>query len=89
MAVKGPYGMYLQELFFHAPFLIAHQMNANQKFKEAKWWYERIFDPTASGNVQDPDRPWRYIEFKKLGYAKMKETLQGCCCAGTVPTRSV
>ena len=76
MAVKGSYGIYLQELFFHAPFLIAYQMNANQKFKEAKWWYERIFDPAASGDVQDPDRPWRYIEFKNLGYAKMKETLQ-------------
>lgn len=76
MDLTGPYGDYLRELFFHIPFHIAHQMNANQQFKEAKWWYERIFDPTASGDMGDVDRPWRYIEFKGLGYAKMKETLQ-------------
>ncbi|MDX1909646.1 MAG: neuraminidase-like domain-containing protein [Bacteroidia bacterium] len=76
MYIKGPYGDYLRELFFHIPFCIAHQMNANQRFEEAKWWYERIFDPTASGDVGDIDRPWRYIEFRELGYAKMKDTLQ-------------
>jgi hypothetical protein len=76
MHINGPYGDYLRELFFHVPFHIAHQMNANQRFKEAKWWYERIFDPTASGALNDIDRPWRYIEFKNLGYAKMKDTLQ-------------
>lgn len=76
MDLKGSYGDYLRELFFHIPFHIAHQMNANQRFAEAKWWYERIFDPSASGDMSDIDRPWRYIEFKELGYAKMKETLQ-------------
>ena len=63
----GPYGTYYQELFFHIPFLIAHHLNANQKFKEAKWWYERIFDPTApeSPNQRQPtDRYWRYRKFR-------------------------
>lgn len=76
MDLTGSYGTYLRELFFHTPFLIAHQMNANQRFKEAKWWYERIFDPAASGSAGDIDRPWRYIEFRGLGYAKMKDALQ-------------
>ncbi|MBK8656486.1 MAG: hypothetical protein IPN20_21820 [Haliscomenobacter sp.] len=71
----GPYGDYYRELFFHIPFLMAQQFNANQKFKEAKWWYERIFDPTASGVANEPDRPWRYLEFQGLGIQKMKETL--------------
>ncbi|MBP6812393.1 MAG: hypothetical protein KA138_12780, partial [Saprospiraceae bacterium] len=71
----GPYGDYYHELFFHVPFLIAHQFNANQQFKEAKWWYERIFDPTATGKADDPDRPWRYIEFRGLGIQKIKEAL--------------
>ncbi|MCK4944946.1 MAG: hypothetical protein KAS59_01635, partial [Alphaproteobacteria bacterium] len=44
---KGPYGEYYWEIFYHIPFLIANHLNANQKFKEAKWWYERIFNPTS------------------------------------------
>lgn len=43
----GPYGIYFKELFFHIPALIANHLKANQKFKEAKEWYEKIFDPTA------------------------------------------
>ena len=51
---KGAYGTYYQELFFHIPFLIANHLNASQKFKEAKWWYERIFNPTASESNSIP-----------------------------------
>ncbi|MEG4576203.1 neuraminidase-like domain-containing protein [Microcoleus sp. N3A4] len=75
---KGAYGEYYRELFFHIPFLIANHFNANQKFKEAKWWYERIFDPTASepSNPAKPaDRNWRYIEFRDVTLQKMKDTL--------------
>jgi hypothetical protein len=76
LVFSGAYGEYYKELFFHIPFLIANHLNANQKFKEAKWWYERIFDPTSSEppNLQHPnDRNWRYIEFRGLGIKKMKE----------------
>lgn len=74
----GTYGDYYRELFFHTPFLIANHLNANQKFKEAKWWYERIFDPTASEPSDDAfpnDRNWRYIDFRRVTIQKMKETL--------------
>ncbi|OQY99735.1 MAG: hypothetical protein B6D35_08670 [Candidatus Brocadia sp. UTAMX2] len=75
---RGAYGTYYGELFFHIPFLIASHLNANQKFKEAKWWYERIFDPTTS-EPPDPQRPtdrnWQYIEFRGLDIIKMKDTL--------------
>jgi Tc toxin complex TcA C-terminal TcB-binding domain/Neuraminidase-like domain/Salmonella virulence plasmid 28.1kDa A protein/Putative peptidoglycan binding domain len=76
LVFSGAYGEYYKELFFHIPFLIANHLNANQKFKEAKWWYERVFDPTSSElpNAQNPnDRNWRYIEFRGLGIKKMKE----------------
>ncbi|MCP4419452.1 MAG: hypothetical protein GY805_22800, partial [Chloroflexi bacterium] len=43
----GPYGLYFWELFFHAPFLIASHLNANQQFKDAQKWYNYIFNPTA------------------------------------------
>ncbi|BAZ33812.1 hypothetical protein NIES4074_63260 (plasmid) [Cylindrospermum sp. NIES-4074] len=75
---KGVYGEYYRELFFHIPFLVANHLNANQKFKEAKWWYDRIFDPTASESPDDAkpsDRNWRYIEFRDVTIQKMKDTL--------------
>ena len=75
---KGPYGEYYWELFFHMPFLIADHLNANQKFKEAKWWYERIFDPTAAENPDDlkkTDHNWQFREFRGLDIAKLKDIL--------------
>jgi hypothetical protein len=74
---KGPYGEYYWELFFHIPFLIASHLNANQKFKEAKWWYERIFDPTAERNPgpNPTDRNWQFREFKNKNIEKLKDIL--------------
>ncbi|MBD2114975.1 MULTISPECIES: neuraminidase-like domain-containing protein [Cyanophyceae] len=75
---KGAYGSYYQELFLHIPFTIANHLNANHKFKEAKWWYERIFDPTANESPDDKkptDRNWRYLEFRNLTIQKMKDIL--------------
>jgi hypothetical protein len=40
-----PYGIYNWELFFHAPFLAARQLAANQRYDEALDWYHLIFDP--------------------------------------------
>jgi hypothetical protein len=75
---RGAYGIYYRELFFHIPFLIATHLNANQKFEEAKYWYEKIFNPTASEN-SEPDKPtdrnWRYIEFRDQDIKKLKEIL--------------
>jgi hypothetical protein len=75
---KGPYGEYYWELFFHMPFLIADHLNANQKFKEAKWWYERIFDPTAEEKPNDlkkMDHNWQFREFRGLDIQKLKDIL--------------
>ena len=75
---RGAYGIYYRELFFHIPFLIATHLNANQKFEEAKYWYEKIFNPTAS-EKPEPDKPtdrnWRYIEFRDQNIKKLKEIL--------------
>ena len=54
----GASGIYYEELFFHAPFLIAQTLNTAQKFEEAKMWYEFIFDPTQVGS------PWNYLPFR-------------------------
>ena len=75
---SGPYGNYYWELFFHIPFLIANHLNANQKFKEAKWWYERIFNPTSEEKPADQppsDHNWQFREFRGQHIEKLKEIL--------------
>ncbi|MEW5744518.1 MAG: neuraminidase-like domain-containing protein [Nitrospirota bacterium] len=74
----GPYGAHYWELFFHIPFLIAHHLNANQKFKEAKWWYERIFNPTGDETPADArptDHNWQFRRFRGLTIEKLKAVL--------------
>ena len=50
-------GIYYWEVFFHAPFLIAQTLNADQKFEEAQKWYEYIFDPTEASDY------WKFLPF--------------------------
>lgn len=76
--MKGAYGEYYWELFFHIPFLIANHLNANQKFKEAKWWYERIFNPTSEEEpaLQKPsDHNWQFRAFRNLDVEKLQDIL--------------
>lgn len=76
--IKGAYGEYYWEMFFHIPFLIANHLNANQKFKEAKWWYERIFNPTSEetpGSQKPSDHNWQFCEFRNLNIEKLKDIL--------------
>jgi hypothetical protein len=51
----GAYGIYYWELFFHAPFYIAKQLNSNQRFSEAQQWFQYIFNPTLPDNPIKPD----------------------------------
>ncbi|MBL7795785.1 MAG: hypothetical protein JNJ90_04700, partial [Saprospiraceae bacterium] len=44
----GAHGLYFWELFFHIPSLIADHLNAEGKYKDADWWYRRIFNPMAA-----------------------------------------
>jgi hypothetical protein len=50
--LNAGYSIYNWELFFHAPFQIAESLSLNQRFKEAKRWYEFIFNPTT--NATEP-----------------------------------
>lgn len=44
---RGPMGVYLREIFFHIPFLIADYFNSQGMYEQAQRWYHTIFDPTA------------------------------------------
>lgn len=73
----GAMGVYLREVFFHIPFVIADHLNSQGRFEDAQRWYHHIFDPTAADTIAvDPaltadaqrvralDRNWRYREFR-------------------------
>ncbi|WP_149030914.1 neuraminidase-like domain-containing protein [Moorena producens] len=57
----GAYGAYFWEIFFHIPFLIASTLNANQRYNEARKWYQYIFDPTTP-----PPQPPQPVSFWPL-----------------------
>lgn len=46
MDFHGPYGRYFTELFLYLPWLVAHRLNAEQRYEEAERWLRRIFDPS-------------------------------------------
>jgi hypothetical protein len=58
----GSYAIYNWEVFFHIPFLIACQLNKNQRFADAQRWFHYILDPTAT----DGDGPQRFWKVRPL-----------------------
>ncbi|MCG1039594.1 MULTISPECIES: neuraminidase-like domain-containing protein [Burkholderiaceae] len=46
-AFSGPYGMYVWEIFFHIPFLVAVRMQTEQRYDEATTWFKRIFNSSG------------------------------------------
>jgi hypothetical protein len=58
-------GIYYWEIFFHAPYLIAQALNQNQKFPEAKTWYEFIYDPTNVTHY------WNFLPFLAIDIQAM------------------
>jgi len=57
-------GFYYREIFFHIPYLIAQALKQEQRFADAKLWYEYVFDPTTDDKDLAMNRIyWRYIEF--------------------------
>ncbi|PFC54269.1 toxin [Bacillus thuringiensis] len=43
----GPYGLYLWEIFFHIPFLMAIRFQAEQRYELAERWFKFIFNSTG------------------------------------------
>ncbi len=75
---KGSCSLYFKELFFHIPFLIADHLNAEGKYKDADYWFRKIFDPAApidSYSDVSKDRYWQYLEFRGHTMPKLKEIL--------------
>ena len=71
----SPYGSYNWELFFHIPLLVATRLMQNQRFSEARRWFNYIFDPTHTGG-QAPSRFWKIRPFYEEQLKGPTETLQ-------------
>lgn len=61
-AFSGPYGLYLWEVFFHVPYLIAARFATEQRFEEAEKWYKYLFNSAGYRDgegdlVMDGDAP--------------------------------
>lgn len=76
---RGPYGVYLREIFFYIPWLIADQLNQQGRYEEAQKWYRHLFDPTANQEALAGDvpnvRPWRYVEWRRESMQGMRSAL--------------
>jgi hypothetical protein len=75
---NGSFGAYFWEVFFHAPWLVADQLNAGQRFEDAKRWYEFIFNPTQQPEellAHPNDRFWRFLPLRNLTPESLTETL--------------
>ena len=55
---EAGYAIYNWELFFHTPLLIANSLSRNQKFEDARHWYQYIFDPTSTTAGSSPQCYW-------------------------------
>ncbi|EOZ9390971.1 neuraminidase-like domain-containing protein [Enterobacter cancerogenus] len=51
-AFDGPFNIYLWEIFFHIPYLVAARFAAEHRFEEAERWYKYIFN---SAGYRDED----------------------------------
>lgn len=49
-AFSGYSGLWLWEIFFHIPFLVATRLATEQRFEEAEYWYKFIFNSAGYRN---------------------------------------
>jgi hypothetical protein len=67
---EGGVGLYMWELFFHAPFLVASRLLNEQRFDEAEAWFRRIFSPagyrTPTGELEMAGAIPRYWNVRPL-----------------------
>jgi hypothetical protein len=67
------YALYNWELFFHGPFQIGRALSRNQRFAEAKRWYEYVFNPASTTADPVPQRYWVTKPFFQMTEADYQE----------------
>lgn len=74
---------YYWELFFHAPFLVANELELHQNFAAARRWQQYIFNPSISKSEWDidndqanpNDRFWRFLGLRESHNQQLKTEL--------------
>ncbi|MGH0590402.1 neuraminidase-like domain-containing protein [Bacillus mycoides] len=69
----GPYGLYLWEIFFHVPFLMAARFQTEQRYELAERWFKLVFNSAGyrdeNGNLltdeSDNVRYWNVVPLQE------------------------
>lgn len=75
--VSGSMRTYFWDLFFQAPFLIAHNLQLQQQFEAAKKWYEYVFNPTVNQFEEqlkdENDNYWRFVGLRSYNNPALQD----------------
>ena len=76
VSFEGAFGEYMWETFFYGPTLVADILKSNNRFEEAKQWYEYLFNPTIDPSEDpSPKRYWRFLPFREMNPQSLTQIL--------------
>lgn len=61
MDFSGAFWLYFVELFLYMPWLVAHRLNEEQQYEEAKRWLAYVFDPSRQSNAPGHPGYWQSV----------------------------
>lgn len=65
MDFSGAYYLYFLELFLYLPWLVAHRLNQEQQYDEAKRWLAFVFDPSRQSNAPGHPGYWQSVPLEE------------------------
>jgi hypothetical protein len=61
MDFSGAYYLYFLELFLYLPWLVAHRLNEEQQYDEARHWLAFVFDPSRQSDETGHPGYWQSV----------------------------
>ncbi|NMY93428.1 neuraminidase-like domain-containing protein [Pseudomonas proteolytica] len=65
MDFSGGYSLYFLELFLYLPWLVAHRLNQEQQYDDAKRWLAFLFNPARQSNEQGHPGYWQSVPLEE------------------------
>lgn len=65
MDFSGAYSLYFLELFLYLPWLVAHRLNEEQQYDEAKHWLSFVFDPSRQSSAPGHPGYWQAVPLEE------------------------
>jgi hypothetical protein len=69
------YSVYNWELFYHIPLSVAIHLSKNQRFDEAKKWFQYVFNPEDDSDGPAPERFWKVRPLQTSDIKSIEEIL--------------